>query len=416
MAESTSIESGHFDKDIYTIESNDEYSDFSEISSGGFCRIIKAHRQGRWWILKCLKPEYANITFYQHMLQKEYAVLSLMNHPNIVMACSMISLNDYGLCIVMEYIDGKVLNTKEFTPSERYRLIMQLCDALEYIHTLQIVHRDIKPQNILITSNGHNIKLIDFGLSDTDSYAELKQPAGTLAYISPEQLASNRPDVRNDIYSLGRIMLENNMGWQYRWTIHRMLAPINNRYANITNVKQSLKRAHRIPYILSVVIIFILAFTTGWLIKGKQPDKSQVNRLNYDIELLKNHADSLQDRLDVATTECSQLQKELSQSMQSISRLQQLVDMQENEKLAYNEFLKSGKQLIDKRLKENNFFSYNNSNDNGNVMRHKIYTEVYDESQSFAKNCRKINQAMRTGLSVELARYVSSKYMEIVNN
>ena len=60
-------------------------------------------------------------------------------------------------------------------------------DALEYIHGKQTAHRDLKPSNIMITRNGQHVKLIDFGLSDTDDYAVYKQPAGTEGYISPEQ-------------------------------------------------------------------------------------------------------------------------------------------------------------------------------------------------------------------------------------
>ena len=69
-----------------------------------------------------------------------------------------------------------------------------------------MLYRDLKPENILVTRNGENIKLIDFGLADTDGHAVLKQPAGTPRYMSPEQKVKAEADARNDIYSLGIIM------------------------------------------------------------------------------------------------------------------------------------------------------------------------------------------------------------------
>ena len=98
--------------------------------------------------------------------------------------------DEFGPCIVMEYIDGVTLDKfLEGKPSKQLRrkVVDQLIDALAYIHGKQIVHRDLKPSNILVTRNGSNVKIIDFGLSDADDYAILKQAAGTLKYMAPEQ-------------------------------------------------------------------------------------------------------------------------------------------------------------------------------------------------------------------------------------
>lgn len=106
--------------------------------------------------------------------------------------------DEIGPCIVIEYIDGLTLDAfLETKPSRqtRRKVIEQLVDALAYIHTKQVVHRDLRPSNILITRNGNNLKIIDFGLSDADDYAILKQSAGTLKYMAPEQ--------KNVIYETG---------------------------------------------------------------------------------------------------------------------------------------------------------------------------------------------------------------------
>ena len=123
-----------------------------------------------------------------------------------------------GRCIVLEWIDGSSLaEWLEQQPplDQRHRMLEQLLDALAYVHSRDIVHRDLKPSNIMITGNGHNVKLIDFGLADTDAHAILKQPAGTLRYMAPEQAASSQPDVRNDIYSLGIVMQQMELGRKY---------------------------------------------------------------------------------------------------------------------------------------------------------------------------------------------------------
>lgn len=111
----------------------------------------------------------------------------------------------------MEYIDGDNLEQlikKNALSAELARKIAgQLMDALEYMHNKQMIHRDLKPSNIMITHNGQNVKLIDFGLSDSDSFCVLKSPAGTSGYIAPEQmLPAAKAEPRADIYSLGMVL------------------------------------------------------------------------------------------------------------------------------------------------------------------------------------------------------------------
>ena len=84
------------------------------------------------------------------------------------------------------------------------KIVSQLCDVLEYIHSKQVIHKDLKPENILITHNGQNVKLIDFGLSDSDDYAPLKFHAGTQAYAAPELLSGGKIDCRQMCIHSGR--------------------------------------------------------------------------------------------------------------------------------------------------------------------------------------------------------------------
>ena len=110
-----------------------------------------------------------------------------------------------------------------------------LIDALSYLHSRQTQHRDLKPSNIILTDNGQYLKLIDFGLSDTDSHAILKAPAGTEGYMAPEG--------SSDIYSLGCILREMHLGWTSRWVTKKCCAPLNRRYKDTATIKRDLHRS-----------------------------------------------------------------------------------------------------------------------------------------------------------------------------
>ncbi len=172
-----------------------------------------------------------------------------MQHPSIVACTGLEHVDNFGQCIIMEWIDGVSLKEwlqQRHSKQERRNIALQLLDAFDYIHGKQTVHRDLKPSNIMITRNGSNVKLIDFGLSDTDDFAIFKQPAGTLEYISPEQQTANITDIRNDIYSLGCIFDELKLGLCYNKIIKRCKAPVNQRYRNVFEINRSIRRINKL--------------------------------------------------------------------------------------------------------------------------------------------------------------------------
>lgn len=219
------------------------YADLRVVSEGTYCRVLKGRRQNQWWALKSLKPDYACQPFYQQMLQKEYDLLVRLHHSGIGLPIGIEDVDGYGPCLVMEYIEGVTLDEFHTDRHGRRRLALQIVEVMAYVHSCQVVHRDLKPSNIMVTQNGQNVKIIDFGLADTDNYAVLKQPAGTPRYISPEQLASPEPDVRNDIYSLGIILDELQLGWPFRRIISRCTGPIDRRYMGAGELLRAMRRA-----------------------------------------------------------------------------------------------------------------------------------------------------------------------------
>lgn len=245
---------------------SDGFSEISEIASSGFNVLLRAKRSGQWWMLKALKGEVCHDATFLQLQQKEYDILSRLNHPNIVRVESLEEVPGYGRCIVMEWIEGETLDrwlAQKHSRAERQQVACQLLQVVAFVHEQQIVHRDLKPTNIMIASNGETLKLIDFGLSDADNYAILKAPAGTDGYVSPEQQKDGKPDVRNDIYSLGVILCEMHLGLSYRWAAKRCLRPLEQRYPHVNALFASIRSfRHRLvalSALLSVLLLGILS-------------------------------------------------------------------------------------------------------------------------------------------------------------
>lgn len=227
-------------------------------SQSGYSEISTGVIDGKRVALKSLKAEYRGHPFYEGILRKEYEIGRSLDHPNICRSLDFITLPRQGGCIVLQWVEGVSLQTllDRGAKLPARKMIMQLCDALEYIHCRQIIHRDLKPGNILITSNSQNVKLIDFGLSDTDDYVRFKNPAGTLDYASPEQKRGETLDGRSDIYSLGRIM--QTLGAYPRIAEICAREDREERFADITEVRAALQRRYRIRKIIIAAVLSLI--------------------------------------------------------------------------------------------------------------------------------------------------------------
>ena len=178
-------------------------------------------RYGRRFLLKSIKKEYQGYTEYNLLHDKEFRLGISLVHPNIAATYSMEEVEDLGLCIVQEYVDGATLGAwLERKPSieMRKRVFCQLLDALKYIHSLQLVHHDLKLSNIMVTSNGNNLKLIDFGLSNTD-----------------DAVTAVSNDPKEDIKKLGEIILSL-FGSKYSRIASKC---ISGEYANVEQIEKA---------------------------------------------------------------------------------------------------------------------------------------------------------------------------------
>lgn len=261
------------------------FSGHSELPSRGYCRLFKAQRNGQWFTLKTLKPEVANKPVYQGMLEKEFNLMMQLNHPNVVRVYSREEVPGVGLGIVMEYVDGRTLEeflTENPTRNVRESVAWQLLDAIGYCHGKQIIHRDLKPSNVMITYNGNRVKLIDFGLSDSDRYAVLKEPAFTKAYAAPEQLSGGKVDNRTDLYAFG-LILKQLIPNRYGRVVRKCLQPRKEkRYSLAEEVAEAMASCRKwrrvMPWgmaamaVIAVLSVFsLLHFSKGETTEPMQP-------------------------------------------------------------------------------------------------------------------------------------------------
>mgnify|MGYP003093803669 FL=1 len=234
-------------------------------SKAGFNILYQVNKNGRFFVYKALKPEFRGNVFYEDLLKKDFDIGFKLTHTAICQYYALIFLPEIGNCIVMEWIDGcsleSLLSNGRLPLEKARKLLCEICDGLDYMHKKQVIHRDLKPENILVTYNGFNAKIIDFGLSDADSYSTYKVPAGTRIYASPELLAGENIDGRSDIWSLGVIIRE--VSGYYNHIADKCLKrDRRQRFQNATEVKRAIlaegKRRITVLFSYSTVSLVIL--------------------------------------------------------------------------------------------------------------------------------------------------------------
>ncbi|MGN8967399.1 Stk1 family PASTA domain-containing Ser/Thr kinase [Intestinimonas sp. HCP28S3_D6] len=196
---------------------DNRYEILERIGTGGMAVVFKGrdHRLNRLVAIKILKDDLAKDAEFRRRFHDESQAVAMLSHPNI-MAVYDVSRSEQVEYIVMELIDGITLKQymqRKGGPlswKESLHFITQIMKALSHAHGRGIIHRDIKPQNIMVLRDG-SIKVTDFGIARLASAAQstLTQEAlGSVHYISPEQARGSRIDGRSDIYSAGVVLYE----------------------------------------------------------------------------------------------------------------------------------------------------------------------------------------------------------------
>ena len=194
---------------------DNRYEILELIGTGGMAVVYKArcHRLNRLVAIKILKDDFSREEEFRRRFHAEGEAVASLSHPNIVQAYD-VSSSDNANFIVMELIDGITLKqymAKKGTLNwkETLHFAMQIAKALEHAHGRGIVHRDIKPHNVMVLKNG-SVKVTDFGIARVMSKSNTltKEALGSVHYISPEQAKGGWVDNRSDLYSLSVVMYE----------------------------------------------------------------------------------------------------------------------------------------------------------------------------------------------------------------
>ena len=194
---------------------DNRYEILERIGTGGMAIVYKAkcHRLNRLVAIKILKSDLAQNEEFRRRFNAESQAVAQLSHPNIVSVYDVSRGGDMEY-IVMELIDGITLKQYmekrgQLNRRESLHFITQIMRGLSHAHSRGIIHRDIKPQNIMVLRDG-SVKVADFGIAClADSAQTLTQEAlGSVHYISPEQARGDRPDARSDIYSSGVVLYE----------------------------------------------------------------------------------------------------------------------------------------------------------------------------------------------------------------
>ena len=194
---------------------DNRYEIKEKIGVGGMAVVYKAlcHRLNRYVAVKILKDDYAVDEDFRRRFHTEAQAVAMLSHPNIVTVYDVSRTQDVNY-IVMELIEGITL--KQYMQKrgvlswkEALHFSSQICKALIHAHSRGIVHRDIKPHNIMILKDG-SVKVADFGIARLNSSQNTltQETLGSVHYISPEQAKGSHTDARTDIYSLGVVMYE----------------------------------------------------------------------------------------------------------------------------------------------------------------------------------------------------------------
>ena len=389
-----------------------QFTDVTILNTSKVNIVAKAKRYGRWWLLKGLNKQVANETAYIQRLRKELELLMQLEHHFVVSTVGLEIVEDLGNCIVMEYVEGTTLKEwlrEKHTCKDRKRIAIQLGEAVDYIHTKGIVHRDLKPENIIITKNGNNVKLTDFGLADSCSYAILKQPAGTPQYMSPEQMQTAVADVRNDIYSLGIVYSEMNLGYGFKHIIHRCLKPIELRYQNVSELRNAIRKQEKITAISAWSAIVLLVVVAAFIIV------TQTLRIS---ELRQQMSHNKQEQIGIQET-VSSLNDSLERLTATHLELLQKQQAQEAERKRVDNAIKNGKIVIDHAIKAAGVMQHLDTLKSFGNLNMEIFKRIHESSAAYNRYLTKISGEFSENEIAEitnaLAVYDGNRITKIMN-
>lgn len=237
------------------------------VASGSTCVCYLLKRHGRLMLKKQLLPVFAADERHLEALSKEYELGHRLDHPNIPHY-----LEYHGDWLLMDYVDGVtltdfLLQQPHYFQEKKHarQFVDELLSAVDYLHQRQILHLDLKPDNIMLTRIGNHVKLIDLGFCYQDSYPFTT--GGTPRYAAPDKEKSPA----TDIYSLGIIFSE--MGIAGNAVAARCQSTdAADRYQSIGELKAAMRKPRRLWLPVAAVLLILAAATTWWMWREKATD------------------------------------------------------------------------------------------------------------------------------------------------
>ncbi len=296
---------------------NDSYSDIVLLREGAMSRLYRVSKAGKYLVIKTTKD---NLAMQLAMLKREYELSIKLEHYHLPHFYTYEANSPVGPGIVMEYIDGRNLSdflAEKPSIDSRRRVFSQLLTVVAFIHKNGIIHNDLKPENILITRANDDVKLLDFGLSNTDAHYLTKNMGGTREYASPELLAQKEDlDARSDIYSLGKIM-QLIFPKNYKSYSSKCLCENpNDRWENVDQLIRSWNKSSHPGYFILIAIMAVMAAVMFFFMYNRNSDNPHRQELLDSLSIARNEVNEAQQQALQAKQEASDAQQEASNAQQ----------------------------------------------------------------------------------------------------
>ena len=267
-------------------------------TQGATCDTFRVKLYGKLHFLKRLKAEYAGDIRYQEALRKEFETGYRLEHPNLVRYISLDSDS-----ILMEYVDGQSLSRCLATDPDYFckrknadKFVRQLLDVVSYLHSHQVLHLDLKPDNILLTRINDDVKLIDLGCCYTDSFPDTT--GHTNAFAAPEQLSGGVVGIPTDIFAIGKILECLPAHTIYNKVIARCTAADPSaRYQSVEEILRDVSHRRRYWRVVAILAALLAAIVIGVALFSHQPES--VPALPKEILTPESIANPIQQKIPV---------------------------------------------------------------------------------------------------------------------
>ena len=348
-----------------TVINSKDYQDIRLLTASRFgaSRVFTAKSGAKKVIIKALKEELINNPKCKANLRKEYEITTQLDHKYIRKALDLVTIQGLGECIIFEYIEGKSLaeHVRVGTLSEKQvkNILAEICDALFYMHRNQVVHCDLKPENIIITEGDYKAKIIDIGLPETEYKTNKELLIKEMEFIAPELIKGEDCDARSDIYSMGKIMEfinERNISRQFNSiATHCTQFSKEQRYDNISEVKSAITKSHSVVKIFVITLILCIVGTAAVIYVPKIKAKAEEEKIerrkmdfSHEIERINDNSEMLCEKYRLTSLNEPISANWAEDSMAYYQALMPFFDI-ENLKDTAMETLQEQKALIDNR-------------------------------------------------------------------